>query len=163
IVPSWLIFKAMDVLGRLPVYGRTPLRLKSTPDEENLGLTFDDPTTRVGPALSHFYYLPEDVKKQLYDYLSLLTSMPIHIGRSLHKEAGKLLDAMKALPRRKKPRTSDLTRLSVLYDGLRQRIESVPDVLNRLKTSKGEPVELERVVQDVVGEYRKRYPYVTIT
>src|SRR5207302_9257467 len=92
-----------------------------------------------------------------------LTSMLRHIGRTLHKEAGKLIEAMKALPPRKRPRASDLARLLVLYDGLRQRIESVPDVLGRLKTGKGEPVELEPLVQDVAKEYGQRYPKVTIT
>jgi Amt family ammonium transporter len=162
VVPSWIIFKVIDVFGRLPIYGRRPIRLKSTSDEENLGLTFDDPTTRVGPPLDHFHYLPDGVKRQLYDYLILLTSMPVHIARSLYNEAGNLIEAMKELPPRKRPRESDLSKLLVLYDGLRQRIESVPDVLNRLKTGKGEPVQLEPLVQSVVEEYQERYPKVKI-
>ena len=162
-VPSWIIFKVIDVFGRIPIQGRTPIRLKSTSAEENLGLIFDDPSTRVGAPLSHFHYLPDDVKKQLYDYLLLLTSMPVHIARSLYNDAGAMIDAMRALPHRKRPNESDLTKLLVLYDGLRRRIDSVPDVLNRLKTGKGEPVELEPMVHDVVEEYRDRYPEVTIT
>lgn len=161
-VPSWIIFKVIDVFGRLPIYGRTPVRLKSTSDEENLGLTFDDPTTRVGTPLSHFHYLSDDVKKHLYDYLRLLTSMPVHLARSLYNEAGQLIEALKTLPPREHLNASDLANLLALYDGLRQRIQSVPDVLSRLKTGKGEPIKLEPLVQDVVKEYQERYPKVKI-
>lgn len=162
IIPSWIIFKIIDVFGRFPIYGRRPLRLKSTSEEENLGLTFDDPTTRVGPPLAHFHYLQDDVKQELYQYLILLTSMPVHLARSLYNEAGTLIDAMKMSFGSEGASEAALSKLLMLHDGLRQRIESVPDVLKRLKTGQGEPVPIGELVESVVEEYQKRYPSVTI-
>jgi ammonium transporter, Amt family len=163
LLPSWIIFKVIDLLGRFPIHGRTPLRLKSTADEENLGLTFDDPTTRVGLPPVHFHYLPDDLKTQLYDYLNLLTSMPIHVARGLYKSAGELIGAMKGFLSGESNRAPDLSKLDGLYDELRQRIESIPDVLRRLQTGIGEPVPLDPLVQSIANEYRERYPKVEVT
>lgn len=162
LVPCWFIFKVMDFFGRVPIYGRTPLRLKSTADEENLGLTFDDPTTRVGLPPVHFHYLPDDLKTQLYDYLNLLTSTPVHVARALYTTADKMIAEMKRTLG-KDARGPDLSTLDELHDELRQRIESVPDVLKRLKSGIGEPVELEPLVQKVADEYQARYPDVNIS
>lgn len=170
VIPSWTIFKLIDrcdrslnFLGLFPCLAdRRPVRLKSTAEEEDLGLTFDDPTTRVGLPPVHFHYLPDDLKKQLYDYLALLTSMPVHVARRLYMKAGELIDAMKGLPIEKRPLESELLKLDALYDELKLRIKSVPYVLRRLQTGKGEPVLLDPLVRSIAKEYQERYPKVTV-
>lgn len=162
VIPSWILFKIIDVFSRFPIGMRTPLRLKSTSDEENLGLTFDDPTTLVGRPPVHFHYLPDDVKMELSDYMSLLTSMPIHIGRSLHESAEALIGEIKRASRGTSVRTVDLLALERLHEDLQRRIESVPDVLRRLKSGKGEPVSLVPLVESIAESYRERYPAVRI-
>src|SRR5262249_32637956 len=115
-VPSWLIFKAIDACGHLNYKNRRPLRLKSTAYEENLGLIFDDPTTLVGSPPVQFHYLPKDLQSQLYDYLHLLTSVPIHIARQLYEKAEELISGMKR-ERGKRGYTPDLLKLEeILLD-----------------------------------------------
>jgi Amt family ammonium transporter len=165
VLPSWIVFKAIDIFGPIregPFRGRWPLRLKSTSDEENLGLTFDDPSTRVGLPPVHFHYLPDDLKAQIYDYMSLLTSMPIHVARTLYLKVDELIKHMKGLLSGEHAPDLDWLKLDALQNEFRQRIESVPDVLRRLKTGIGEPLELDQLVVNVADEYRERYPKVKI-
>ena len=161
VVPSWIIFKIIDFLGHIDIEGRTPLRLKSSPDEEQLGLIFDDPATRVGPPPVHFHYLPSDVKAQIYDYLSLLTSVPGHIARRLYAKAEELIQRMKHVPP-EGPTEADVLDLERMRDDLQWRIDSVPDVLTRLRSGIGERVQLDLLVKEIAAEYRERYPKVTV-
>lgn len=161
VIPSWLLFKLIDMSRWISFGGRTPLRLKSTADEENLGLTFDDPATLVGAPPVHFHYLPDDVKMELSDYLALLTSMPIHIGRTLYKAADDLIKGIKHSSRTT-VRLVEVPTLIRLHEDLRRHIESVPDVLRRIRSGKGERVSLVPLVESIAKSYRERYPAVRI-
>ena len=177
LVPAYVIFKLMDLCGQVRIFGRKPIRLKSTPNEENLGLTFDDPSSRVGIPVAHFHYLPDDLRRELTDHVNILTSMPAHLARSLYNDASDLIEAIresiysdtsnaveaiKQSVDRKRQTEMQLNRLLDLQEGLRQRIDNIPMVLNRLNTGKGEQVNLESIVEEVLGEYQKRYPEVKI-
>lgn len=156
-VPAWILFKAMHVMSAVRFAGRTPMRLKSTASEEDIGLTFDDPSTRIGEPPVRIHYLPRDLQKQLQDCLLLLTSMPLHAARGLSEAATNLISTLRAKAPAEIPIQLELDHLELLSEELRHRIDIVPDILERLTTRTGEPISLRPLVEEITSEYRARY------
>jgi Amt family ammonium transporter len=157
-IPSCFVFYLIDRLEGWEI----GVRLKSTTREEDLGLIFDDPISRVGQPPIEIHYLPRDLQKQFIDWLLLQDVVPLHNARSLQEAARDLISKMKNLFSSESGKKSDLSDLEELMDELATRIDSVPRVMERLAKQQGERVLLGPVVEKIAASYRARYPNFTI-
>jgi hypothetical protein len=94
-IPSCFVFYLIDKLENWKIGARVPIRLKSTTLEEDLGLIFEDPISRVGQPPVQIHYLPRDLQKQFTDWLLLQDVVPLHNARSLQEAAKDLISKMK--------------------------------------------------------------------
>jgi signal transduction histidine kinase len=154
---SWVAFWLIDLFRVVRIGGRIPVRLKSTAWEEEVGLTFEDPVSRVGVPPVQFHYLPKDLQKGFISMLGLLIAPPVHIARALEENARALIKEMASRFSKDQRSKTALTKLYELSDDLAERIDSIPDLITRLAAEQGERVCLTEIINEITEAYRIRY------